>query len=510
MKNLTAFALAAAAAIYFFFATAKNSEVRAVHADESEQAFTFLNLYEGKGYKYNPYGPHGPALYYWAYAAQKPQGIPAEKIEIAQLRKCLLPAAAALGAAYFALAGTLGAAACALAAAVFFASPIAQIYSVYFVHEILFALACFLCTAAAFFFLKKPSAARAAAAGFAAGAAQCCKETSVIAFAAIFAAAVLVKIAFKNPEDARETQSPKRCALWAFAALAGFSAVLVPLYSSFGTNFGGVADAFKSYFIHFFSKADSAEIAGEGLFYAKLLFWQKSGGAYFGGYFATALALLGTFWAFVKRRERGADAAAFFAVSALVQIVILSFIKYKTPWLLLAPTAAMCVPAGYALAKILSLRARLAIPALALVAAAFVPQYKMSRNATERFADDPRNPLIYSHTVRDEKNLEARIAECVKFSEYSAEIPVAFVGEVSPWPLPWAMRNMPNAGFWRKPPDNLDKFDVIIADAFAAPETLKKFDRKKYVGDMFGLRKNTILNVFIKKELFDKITGEKL
>lgn len=508
MKNLTAFVLAAAAALCFLFATAKNTEVRAVHADESEQAFTFLKLYEGRGYKYNPYGPHGPALYYWAYAAQKTLGAPAREIEIVRLRKCLLPAAAALVAAYFALAGTLGAAACACAAAVFLTSPIAQIYSVYFVHEILFALACLLCTAAALFFVKKPSAVNAAAVGLAAGAAQCCKETSVIAFAAIFAAALSVKILFKNAGGAQKALSPKRCAFWAFAAIAGFAAVLVPLYSSFGTNFGGVADAFKSYFVHFFSKADSADLAGDGLFYAKLLFWQKSGGAYFGGYFATALALIGSVWAFANRRERGADAAAFFAVAALVQILILSFIKYKTPWLLLAPTATMCVPAGYALAKILSLRARFAIPALALVAAAFVPQYKMSRNAAERFADDPRNPLIYSHTVRDEKNLEARLAQCAKFSQYGADIPVAFVGKVSPWPLPWAMRNMPNAGFWQTPPENLDKFEVIITDAFAAPETLKKFDRKKYVGDMFGLRKNTILNVFIKKELFDKITGD--
>ena len=80
------------------------------------------------------------------------------------------------------------------------------------------------------------------------------------------------------------------------------------------------------------------------------------------------------------------------------------------------------------------------------------------------------------------------------------------MGSVSPWPLPWQLRNLPNAGFWTTPPDNLDRFDVIITDAFRLKQTLEKFDASKYAPDIFGIRKNTLLHVFIRREIFEKIT----
>ena len=82
-------------------------------------------------------------------------------------------------------------------------------------------------------------------------------------------------------------------------------------------------------------------------------------------------------------------------------------------------------------------------------------------------------------------------------------MPVAFVGKVSPWPLPWQLRNMQNVGFWQEVPKNINQFDVVIADAFLAKKIDSKIDKSNYTSDFFGIRKNTILTVYI-KTIFSK------
>ena len=87
-------------------------------------------------------------------------------------------------------------------------------------------------------------------------------------------------------------------------------------------------------------------------------------------------------------------------------------------------------------------------------------------------------------------------------------MPVAVITKVSPWPLPFQLRGLSNAGFYAAAPQNIDEFEVVVCDAFTLAETSKKLDLKKYVSDMFGLRENIILTVFIKREIFEKLTGE--
>ena len=125
-----------------------------------------------------------------------------------------------------------------------------------------------------------------------------------------------------------------------------------------------------------------------------------------------------------------------------------------------------------------------------------------------RFNSDPRNPFIFSHTVSDENNLLNRILECAKYSEYGSDIPVAFVGKVSPWPLPWQLRRFPNAGYWNSAPENLRQFEVVMADVFTVRDVAQNLG-KGYVSDLFGLRKNTIITLFIKREIFERIVDGK-
>ena len=259
MKNAVAVLFSAIAIFACFCGSFANLNARATHADESEQAATLLKLDQTGEYKYNPEGPHGPALYYWAEAAMKYAGA---EIDIRSLRIAMLPVLGACLAAFFLLDAPIGFAGARMAAAFFAITSTAQIYGAYFVHEILFALAVFLCALAVFKFAEKPTLAAAFAVGLFAGFAQTCKETSVIAFAsfAAGAAAVWARDGFPKPNCASIKNAPKFLAV----AAAGFALVFVPLYSSFGENPAGLLDAFKSYANHFRSARLSGSRGARG------------------------------------------------------------------------------------------------------------------------------------------------------------------------------------------------------------------------------------------------------
>ncbi len=516
MKNILAIILFVVAVTSCFFGSLYNIENRAIHADEAEQATTFLKLYRDGEYKYNPNGPHGPTLYYWALLAENiTEKASPEKVEISQLRKLQLPILALAILSFFLLSAEFGLVASFCAAAMFASTGLAQIYGAYFVQEIIFAVAIFLSATFAWRFIKHNTALNALLLGVSAGLAQATKETSVIAFASIFLAAIILCLfdfkTRKNIKNIFSKSSLQICAL----AFSTFALVVALFYSSFGENPVGIFDAFKSYFIHFFDKASMPEHSAGTLFYIKLLFVQKSSGAYFGEIIITIFALLGTILAAIKfaicaddKSRQSATTAFFFALASLINIVILCCISYKTPWLLLSPMMMMCVPAGYFIGEVFKLQKVFALAFAAIIAGAMYYQYTLTHNAVQRFNSDPRNPFIYSHTVSDEKNLYSRLLDCVKFSSYKNDIPIAFVGKVSPWPLPWQLRNQPNVGFWQSAPKNINDFDVVIADAFTLPEVVKSIDTKQYSTDLFGLRKNTILTVFIKKDIFEKIISQ--
>ncbi len=516
MKKILAIIFFVVAVASCFFGAFYNIENRAIHADEAEQATTFLKLYRDGEYKYNPNGPHGPTLYYWALAAEKiSEETPPDEVEISQLRKAMLPVLALSILSFFVLSSEIGLIASLCAAAIFACTALAQIYGVYFVQEIIFSITIFLSAIFAWRFIKHASVLNALLLGTSAGLAQATKETSVIAFASIFFTSIILCLFdFKTRKNIKNIFSKSTLQICVLS-FSTFAVVVALFYSSFGENPVGIFDAFKSYFIHFFDKASMPEHSSSAWFYIKLLFVQKSSGVYFGEIVITIFALLGTILATVKflfgsdeKTKQSATTVLFFAFTSFINIVILCCISYKTPWLLLSPIMMMCVPAGYFVGAVFKLPKNFSLVLAIIIASAMYYQYTLTHNAVQRFNSDPRNPFIYSHTVSDEKNLYSRLLDCIKFSSYKNDIPIAFVGKVSPWPLPWQLRNQPNAGFWQYAPQNINDFDVVITDAFTLQDVLKNIDTKQYSTDLFGLRKNTILTVFIKKDIFEKIISQ--
>ena len=524
--RITLFLTFAVALLFGFGIRSQIAHSRAVHADEAEQAHTFLKLYDTGSYEYNPNGPHGPTLYYYSLAAEKLSDIlgaerprtgeisgadasAAAGPNIASLRMGLFGVFAATLALMFLAAKftSLGTAAC--SAGVLCFSALSAVYSGYYVHESIFAFAALGLFICAWGFLKSPTAAWAAALGVFAGLAQATKETAPILFAS--AALAIAPEAFryfkKSCNDGQKAEISKYIKLLCVALFCA-AAVLIVLYTSFGSNPRGICDAFLSY-THFAGKSCAPEHTKEFLYYFKLLFAQKSGGIWFGEFAIASLGIAGAAIAYLCRKSGAARfVLAAFAYSVL-NIAILSLIPYKMPWLLLSAITALCLPAGYAVYTAFKTRSfALKLALMAVLALALFAQTKQLRLVSQRFHSDPRNPFISVHTVSDFERLQNRVAGCAKVSEYGADMPVCVYMSQSPWPMPWAFRNLKNAGFWTGDmpiPENLDVFEIIITDSAHQEEISKRLDPKKYKTSVYGLRENLLLYVFIKDNLFSKL-----
>lgn len=499
-----------------------NLENRALHADESEQSFTFSKLYFNGVYNYSANGPHGPVLYY--YPLKLVDKSFADSLDSRLLRRTLLPiwyatSALLLFAMFFCIknSGTdekklwVNSTTFALSASVFATlmlaySSISQIYSTYFVQEPFFALFALMLCFAGFAFVKKPDFSKAFALGLCAGLLQSAKETSVIVFAAAVGAWFLTSLDFKNLGATFRTIFSKRAIKFALVTLAGFALVYCVFYSSFFANPAGILDGIKSYG-HFFEKSTSAAHTKGFGYYFTLLAGIKSEGALFGESAIFLLAVLGTGVAYLKR----ASFVKFSAVFAWLNVLALSFIGYKTPWLLLAPISALCIPAGYAAAVLIfSVNKRtnkiavfgVKITVVIALALLFKTQYLQARNAAYKYASDPRNPFLYVHTLKLEERLVKRIYNCAKVKD--GQLKVICITQTSPWPLPWQTLKLGSVKFVKSLPQDFkaDDFDIVIFDAPFDKILNPKLSDELWINEFFGLRSDALLRVGVKKDLF--------
>ncbi len=489
MKGVAAILVFVLLAVFGTTLRVQSASARAPHADEAEQAYTFYRLYNTNEYKYNPNGPHGPVLYYWAYACQKAHDFlgfkKVSKVEIKTLRLYLLPVFLAMLGAFFCCLGKKYGAVCAVAcAALWCFSGLSAIYSVYFVQECFFSLFVFLGVLFAYKFAEKPETKNAVLLGIFCGLSQSCKETFALVALAMLLPFLWVCCANKTLFTKPFFKNA------AYAAISAMT-VYVVFYSSFFTNFSGVADGLLSY-MHFADKAESTAHSKEFLYYAKILLGDPKNRIFMGESAITILAVFGGITAFAKK-----DAfAKYCTVFAAVYFVLLSLIAYKTPWLLMSLAAFLCLLAGYFISALWNAKnkfARLLAPA-AFVAAIFF-QYRQAGFAAVRFANDPRNTFTYVHTLSDYKNFESLAKKILAVKPKAS---FEFFAQNSLWPIPYLL--LENNALFTDTARKTDA-DVAVCDS----DKLNAFiDKNAYQFDLFGLRENLILRVYIKKELYEK------
>ncbi len=506
-----------AVALAVFFAAGRNvvynAAVRLPHADEAEQATVFSKLDEKGEYKYSPLGSHGPTLYYYAKFAKDflfPQyfydldkkkdqkNIFKERTLYITLLRLTLLVFPILTICSLLLMGKYVKNAL-VGAACFAFSSLVGIYSAYFVQETIFVFCVFAFFNLFWLFLKRPSVFLATVSGFFAGAAQSTKETFPIFFAAILAAGFL-----SGTRDAREFLG-KIASVFGAAFLTCSIIVCAAVYSSFGENPSGFADMFSSYF-HFLDKAAGNANHSSPFWYyiTDVISLKKSEGFWFGELPIWILAAAGLAWGFLgKGDDNQKSYAKYSGLSALFSLLAFSAIPYKTPWLMLVPTVFACACAGAGAGAIISFGKTKRWKALgfAAVLALIGLQFKLEHNAAVKFANDPRNPLLYSATTRGMIKPVDKVSAAIRNSEYGNDTPVAVVmakGE-SPWPLPWYFAKMRNVGYWNNGefPKNWGDFEVVIVDSRLG----HNLPPEEFEEEFGGLRKNLNLMVYTKKNL---------
>jgi uncharacterized protein (TIGR03663 family) len=321
-----------------------NAFNRTFHPDEANQAITTGRLLETGTYAYNPQDHHGPTLYYAAAAIQKAAGHNSTAELDASLLRCtpLLFAVLALVFGFLAVRRItkrtwLGI----LFALLLGTSPIFAFFATDFIQEML--LAAFtmmmLWSGAGYFNPggKLKPGTWALIFGVSAGLAFATKETSILTFAAAAIAALvcrIVKVHTPQPSPLNlKTPNP------AILAIAGFILTATLFYSSFGTNWQGVYNAFIAAPLSYIHRA-AGSAASQGAAAHVHPWWQYLEWLFAGneGLFAVVLALpMGLLPLFAKDSRNllptsCRTAFIFASIYSVALVALYSMIPYKTPW----------------------------------------------------------------------------------------------------------------------------------------------------------------------------------
>ncbi len=398
---------------------------RPMHADEAVQAYIFAGLLEHGEYRYDPSHYHGPLPHFINLPLMRAMGVRfLDALQAWQFR--LQPALAGL--LLVALAG-----ACAgndararrramLLAAV---SPMLVYFSRMAIHETLLAV----CALGVPFAVSRWLLTRRmpwlllAAAAF--GCMHATKETwCIVAFGWAVAAAVLW--------PRRMWRAVRSAGVWRIALALGVAmGISFLLYSDFGKHPEGFADAWRTLFAY---RTGGGHEKGWWYYLAQCFgIWPAGEGV------IALLALAGGAMLWRRRKNRRDGHAVpglpvFLAVSGAAQLVVYSMIKYKTPWLALAPLVSFVPLAAHGWlwlqGRAAGFSLRTAALALAVAAGLAAPMFWSCFKQPEHAGI----PYVYAPTLPEADAELARVA-----ADLPPDAMVAVIGG-DYWPLPWYFR----------------------------------------------------------------------
>ncbi len=370
---------------------------RTFHPDEANQAFTTGKLLETNTYKYDPADHHGPVLYYAATPIQKFVGATSTSdMDGNALRATpFIFAVITLLLGFLAITKTVKK--FGFIPALFFVitlatAPIFAFFSSFFIQEILFGAFIFLMIFSAVCYANsmrgtdpikvypnKQAGRFSMLFGIGAGFAFATKETSCIAFLAFAISGIIVL----RPQGIAKHWNTTHFLLALFSGL--LTAIL--FFSSFGTHFQGVYDAFIAMPANYFNRAagdassdGAAAHVHEWWWYLKLLFvpefanksltipnlstfpWPLplqralSSGWRFTELPILILALIPLFIPCTTKQPSGDRPLSiiikwhkFFTLFTIIQLIVYSAIPYKTPWCMLTIVEGLSLSAALAL-----------------------------------------------------------------------------------------------------------------------------------------------------------------
>ena len=422
-----------------------------MHHDEGVNGFFLTNLVRNGIYKYDPSNYHGPTLYYLTLPSIVLFGLSTFAVRLVTALFGIATVALILGLRRHL--GTIGAL---FAAALLAVSPGSVFYSRYFIHEELFVFFTVGIVVAVLYFFETRRARYLMLACASAALLFATKETAFVSVITLLLSWLVVKIVagasfnsggiFLNRPRGRSGTPPRavanalgkstRVQLSIAAAVILFIFLNVIFYSSFFSNWQGVSDSLAAFKI--WSKTGTSEFHAKPIGTYLGWLWQEEAPI-------LILAVAGSLIAlFEVRKNRFAIFAGAWAFGLLAAY---SFIRYKTPWLMLSFIAPMAIAGGYAL-QILW-RRRVGNWQVPLAAPIFILAILISSYQTIvlnfRQYDNDQYVYVYSHTHREAQALVDKVNELAQ-REGNNQIGVN-IAAPEYWPLPWYFRNNPSVGF---------------------------------------------------------------
>jgi uncharacterized protein (TIGR03663 family) len=481
---------------------------KVLHHDEGVNGMFITNLFRTGYYHYDPANYHGPSLFYISEITTTIGSVFLGKGGLNTFTVRLVTAIFGIGVVWLLLClrrqlGLFGSLAAAAMAAV---SPGLVFFSRYYIHEILFV---FFSLGVIVAWLRYgetglPRCFMLATASLAMMGTT--KETWVITLAVWLIAIPctmlwlrIVKSDELEPvvaatDGAGETRWTRQ-QLYTNAAIL-FLAVWVVLYSSLFTNFPqGVADSFLTY-KHWFETSGNANVYP----WTKYLEWLlglADGRASLRADAELPAMLFGAFGiivALLQARSRFAVFTAFWSMGVLAAYCL---IPYKTPWLALSIVLPFVMMAGYGLEQLYT-RWRQRAVALALTVLWLGLGVTQAWDLSFKSFDDERQPYSYAHTRGDFLNLVKEVENIASGNPAGKTIGITIMSPEH-WPLPWYLRDYPNAGFWGRIVDT--KEAMIIAHQDQKAEVDRLLGDKYRVISQHDLRPGNTLVLYLRKDL---------
>ncbi|TSA37564.1 MAG: hypothetical protein D4R65_00445 [Verrucomicrobiaceae bacterium] len=465
-----------------------------LHFDEATQARIVAAQFPGDAKSgtmmFNPHHFHGPLPIDAAVVSAKFAG-EESWLSLTKFTLRIVPALSGITVVLLILASAplIGRIAALGAAAFAAVSPFLVYYSRLFIHEDLLLL----CMAGALLLLGYHVRFRMPlwTAGICLGLAATTKETFVLTPVAWAVAAVWIY---------RPSIASIRLLLPQLLTVgAAFLAIVVFFYSGFGTHPGGVWDFVSTYWSYQTGEGHEKSL----LYYANLFLFPSHHGRLWwwqGGIFLLAIISL-----FQKPDATPVPAAARFCfLAGVIQAGVYSLLPYKTPWLMLVPWLHILIAAGIGAAALLQLRPLVRVAAGIALAALLAFQGLQAWRVAFKYPSDARNPFAYVPTAPGLETWTARSIGWLKDGGWIGET-VSVIGPRY-WPLPWYFRGLPKAGYWPTPPDGLASHALVVAMPEFAPALSEQL-ADSHVAIPEGLRSDTPVLLFVRKDIWEKSTG---
>jgi len=491
---------------------------RPMHGDEAVNAVKFGNLLEEGFYRYDPQEYHGPALNYLTLI---PAGLgSAEKLaQVGGFTVRIVPVFFGILLVLMPLLLTrgLGAPAVVLAAAFTAVSPAMVFYSRYYIHEMLLVCFTFGVIVCGYRYAQSKKAAWAILTGLFAGLMHATKETSIIAFASMVPAVLLV-LMFRRRGLRGIGKELKFSHI--LAGLATAFAVSALFYSSFFTNPGGIPDSVRAYGIYLNRSTHSTLHIHPWYYYLKMLIYSKySAGPVWSEGLIIVLAAAGFVVAVTGKSPRNDNThlLRFFAFYTLTVTAVYSAIGYKTPWCMLTFLHGMILLAAVGAPALMRLCPNLASRTIfgLILAVAGIHLTRQAYQANYTFFADRGNPYVYAHPTTDVLEITERVEQIARVHPAGHNMHIQVIcPDNDYWPLPWYLRRFTSVGWYDKVDDSWPIAPLIIA----SPAVEVALSRKLYetgpqgTGNLYiplfdthlELRPSIELKGFVTKDLWDK------